>query len=104
MSETACTEPMHTNGNPAAITNVGAGKLEDPRNEGDRATSHYVCHSGISKRQAVKAPSHITTVSIPRREEQSSGTHVSRLAGQKNRYPATHSTYEEENDEIKTNM
>ena len=70
MSETACAQLRHTNGNLAVTTNVGAGKPEDPRNEGDRAKPQYVYCSGISKRQAVEAPSHITTVSIPRQKEQ----------------------------------
>ena len=72
MSETACDEPRHTNGNPAATTNVGARKPEDHRNGGDRAMPRYVYCPGISKRQDVEAPSHTTTVSIPRREEQTS--------------------------------
>ena len=53
MSETACTEPRYTNGNSAVTTNVGAGKPEESRNKGDRATPHYVYRSGITMGQAV---------------------------------------------------
>ena len=53
MSETACTEPRYTTGNPVATTNVGAGKPEDSRNEGERATPHHVYLSGRSMGQAV---------------------------------------------------
>ena len=70
--KTTCTEPRHTNGNPTVRINVGVGKPEDPSNEGDRATPHYVYCSGIRKRQAAEAPSYITTLSIPKREEQAS--------------------------------
>ena len=41
------------NGNLAATSNVGAGKPEDSRNEGDRATPHYVYRSGMRMVQAV---------------------------------------------------
>ena len=72
MYETAGMEPRHTNGNPAVTINVGDGKPEDPKNEGDRATPQYVYRSGRSKRQADEC--------LYRGEKNSpAGTHVSRL-------------------------
>ena len=58
MYKTAITEPRHTNGNPAVRNNVGARKPEDPKNEGDRATPHYVHRTRIRKRQGAEAPRH----------------------------------------------
>ena len=62
MYETAGTKPRHTNGKPAVTINVGAGKPEDPKNEGDRATPRYVYRSGIRKRQGAETLSYRTSV------------------------------------------
>ena len=64
------------NPNPAATWNVGAGELEDSRNEEDRAKPHYVYRSGSQGVQAVEAPSQLTTA--VQRGENRTGSHVSR--------------------------
>ena len=102
MYETAGTEPRHTNGNPAMTINVGAGKPEDPKNEGDRVTPYYVYRSG----RRDKVPRHQVIERQCRyqgEKSRSAGTHMSRRAvsPHKNRYPATHSTNEEEHTERK---
>ena len=53
----------------AATSNVVAGKPEDSRNEGDRASPQYVYRSGISMEQAVEAPGQLVAVSILKKEK-----------------------------------
>ena len=102
MHETAGTEPRHTNGNPAVTNNAGAGKPEDPKNEGDRATPHYVYRSGRRKRQAAEAPSHRTSVDTKaRRTAQQEPTCHILPEVLKRTGTLQHSTNEEENNERK---